>query len=201
MVKVYIEGGGESNSLRTDLRKAFQNFFISAGLNKKPRVVASGSRNEAFDDFCCAVRTLSDNDVALLLVDSEETFTKDDNSVEYLKKRDSWNFPNDVDSCLVHLMVVTMETWLIADPKSLQESFGAGFNSEVFSKVKDIETVSKEDAYSLLDKAFKDTPSKKYIKGKHSFRALACVDASKVCAVCKHANLFINKLKELESYM
>lgn len=55
-VKLFVEGGGDSNSLRTECRAAFSAFLQKAGLSGyMPRIVASGSRRAAFDDYCTSI--------------------------------------------------------------------------------------------------------------------------------------------------
>ena len=69
-MKLYVEGGGDANLLKTACRKGFSEFLKKAGLaGKLPRIVACGSRRNAYDSFCTAVGR---GERALLLVDSEE---------------------------------------------------------------------------------------------------------------------------------
>lgn len=68
-VKLFVEGGGVSKSLRTECRAAFSSFLQKSGLSGfMPRIVASGSRNEAYSDYCTA---LKNGENAVLLIDSE----------------------------------------------------------------------------------------------------------------------------------
>ena len=68
-VKLFVEGGGGSNALRTECRSAFRSFLQKAGLSgHMPRIVASGSRNSAYADYCTAIKN---GEHAALLVDSE----------------------------------------------------------------------------------------------------------------------------------
>ena len=56
MVKLYVEGGGDSQLLRTACRQGFAEFLGKAGLaGRMPRVVAGGSRSSTYDMFCTAV--------------------------------------------------------------------------------------------------------------------------------------------------
>lgn len=74
-ITVYVEGGGTSKDLRTRCREAFHNFLASAGLRGRfPRIVACGSRSDAFDRFRTAV-SHNASESCLLLVDSEEPIT------------------------------------------------------------------------------------------------------------------------------
>jgi hypothetical protein len=71
-VKIYVEGGGDQRKLKRECRRAFSKFFEKAEFKgKMPRVVACGSRNDSYADFCTAVKTSSTSELPLLLVDSE----------------------------------------------------------------------------------------------------------------------------------
>ena len=67
MVELYVEGGGDSAALRTACRQGFTQFITNAGIGQRPRVVACGSRRDAYDSYCTAVANGED---AVLLVDS-----------------------------------------------------------------------------------------------------------------------------------
>ena len=50
--------------------------FERAGLmGRMPRIVASGSRSDAYSDFCTAIKNVGPNDYVLLLDDSEAPVT------------------------------------------------------------------------------------------------------------------------------
>ena len=69
MVKVYVEGGGESKYLKSECRKNFKTFLEKASLkDNMPRVIAKGARQAAYDAYCIAH---GNGDSAVLLVDSE----------------------------------------------------------------------------------------------------------------------------------
>jgi hypothetical protein len=58
-VCVFVEGGGPHAKTQTACRKAFRLFFEKVlGDRPKPRIIASGSRDEAYNDFC---RSLENN--------------------------------------------------------------------------------------------------------------------------------------------
>jgi hypothetical protein len=131
MVKVFVEGGGHK-SLDIELRQAFSKLFAEAGIRNRPRVVACGARNAAYNGFCKAIEK---GENALLLVDSEDLVDpahdpdvsgEDAQPWAHLHKRDGWIQPakSTDDDC--HLMVVTMETWLVADKKTWPSFLGRG---------------------------------------------------------------------------
>jgi hypothetical protein len=55
-IKLFVEGGGDSKTLRTACREGFAEFLGKAGLKgSMPRIVACGGRGSAYNDFCTAV--------------------------------------------------------------------------------------------------------------------------------------------------
>lgn len=199
MVKVYIEGGGDCNSLKSELRRAFQHFFESAGVQKKPRVVASGSRHSAFKDFCCAMKTMNTNDVAILLVDSEVPVNSP-TALDHLRQYDKWQFPPNTTNDQIHLMTQCMETWLIADQDALTNYFGPHFAAKALPQYK-LEVTDKQTIYRSLDVALKNTPAESYNKGQHEFKVMFKINAKKVMKSCPSSARLVQTLKGLEDFM
>lgn len=125
---LYVEGGGNEGKrrgLKPECRRGFREFLLKADFDgRMPRIVACGSRGEAFDSFTTAC---SQGIAAALLVDSEGVVTKA--PVDHLKDRDKWDISNDVDHGCIHLMVQCMENWLLADKEALAAYFGHGFRA------------------------------------------------------------------------
>ena len=66
-MKLYVEGGGDAAALKTACREGFAKFLGKAGLaGRMPRIVACGSRADAYDSFCTAI---GNGEAAMLLVD------------------------------------------------------------------------------------------------------------------------------------
>jgi hypothetical protein len=135
VVKLYVEGGGHAAVLRTACREGFTQFIMKAGLKKRPRVVACGSRFDAYDSFWTAI---NNGDDAMLLIDSEEAVPGDcqqgENKSEWLpwphlkqREGDGWERPNGNADTDCHLMVQVMESWFLADRDTLKAFFGRGF--------------------------------------------------------------------------
>ena len=153
-VKVYVEGGGDSKTLRTACREGFSKFIRKAGFaGNMPRIVACGGREKAYDKFKTAVRN---KQAALLLVDAEGPVT-DSGPWADLKDREKWGRPVSVNDDQCHLMVQVMESWFLADPDSLKSFYGKGFRMEVLPKNQRIEQVSKRDIENRLEQATRDT--------------------------------------------
>ena len=180
-VKIYIEGGGDTDALRSELRQGFQSLFEKAGFQGRlPKVVACGSRNDAFDDFKTALKNKKDNEIVLLLVDSEEQVNGA--KWNHVKNRDGdqWEKPALVDEENIYFMVECMESWFLADKNALSVFYGEGFNANALPKTMPLEAVAKQVIYDALKLATKNTQKGEYGKGAHSFKILGALDATKV---------------------
>jgi len=211
MVKLYVEGGGDSQLLKTACRQGFAEFLGKAGLvGHMPRVVAGGSRNRAFDMFCTAIQS---GESALLLVDSEEAIkpvAQPGNAAlaadralwkpwVHLKQRlgDGWSMPDGSEDAQCHLMVQCMESWLLADRDVLSGFFGQGFKPAALPAVsRALEGLDKPLIYQALAQATGDCKTKTaYGKGDHSFKLLALIDPAKVFSASPWAQRFIETLQ------
>ena len=197
-IKVFVEGGGETNLLRRKCRQGFSKFFSKTGLEgRMPSIVASGSRRNAFDDFCAALRSPGKYDFIVLLVDSEEPVVAGSSPWQHLKARDSWNQPSDATDDQVHLMVQCMEAWFLADKNSLAAYYGNNFKQNALPARQDIENIAKNDILNGLKNATRSrVPKGEYGKGQHSFDILAQIDPAKVIAASPHAKRLVETLKE-----
>jgi hypothetical protein len=135
-VKLYVEGGGDSSTLKTACRAGFSDFLSKAGLKgKMPRIVACGSRRNAYDSSFCTAISIGED--ALLLVDSEAPVSADCQQGDaeswkpwrHLNNRqgDQWDKPSNSEDAHCHLMVQCMEAWFLADRDTLQNFFTRHF--------------------------------------------------------------------------
>ncbi len=195
VIKLYVEGGGDSNSLHSRCREGFRRFLEKAGLEgQMPRIVACGSRQSAYDKFTTA-RENGDN--ALLLVDSEVKVTEESPWKQLAKE--GFNVPLKATDDHCHLMVLCMESWFMADEEALSAFFGQGFNTKALPKNSNIESISKEEIFKSLEKASLKCKTKgAYGKGEHSFSILATIDPEKVASASPWANRFLSTLKRLK---
>lgn len=211
MVKLYVEGGGDAAALKTACREGFAKFLGKAGLTgRMPRVVACGSRADAYDSFCTAVRS---GEAAMLLVDSEAPVVaaaqpgdaaKGEDREHWLpwlhlqqRQGDGWKKPDGSDDLQCHLMVQCMEAWLVADRETLKKFFGQGFKESALPPVTNsLERTDKQKIYAALATATRDCKTKSaYGKGEHSFKLLALVDPGKVMAASPWAKRFVETLQ------
>lgn len=116
-VAIYMEGGGVSDESKAALRQGMDAFLTPLKEAARARswrwkVVCCGPRAEAFDAFIRALRT-GEAAVTALLIDAEGPVTT--SPCAHLRSRDGWDLSGVADD-LVHLMIQTMETWIVADP-------------------------------------------------------------------------------------
>ena len=105
-------------------RKAARNKALSW------KLVCCGSRDETFKRFRDAVNS-SPGAVNVLLVDAEEPVSQSPR--RHLQDRDRWDL-SSIGEDTVHLMVQTMEAWIVADSEALKDYYGQGLQGEQTSE-------------------------------------------------------------------
>lgn len=191
--KLYVEGGGDSKSLKAACRRGFRKFLERAGVaGQMPRIVACGGRQNVFKDFQTAQNT--DDGRPMLLVDAEEP-VQASSAWEHLSARDHWNRPPTSTDNQCHLMVQVMESWFLADRAALQSFYGQGFNANALSGNTNIEQISKKHVYRDLANATRHTQKSWYNKHSHSFDILATLCPERVEAASSFAKLFLEALR------
>ena len=195
-VKIYVEGGGNARDLRTRCRTGFSTFFEKACLaGRMPRIIACGSRNDAYDRFCTACQNRLADEFIVLLVDSEGPVADGDGPWQHLARRDHWTMPREATEGQAHLMVQCMEAWFLADRDALAAYFGNGFKPGALPGARKIEEVDKGDVFTGLRNATRQCRKGPYGKGRRSFDILERIDPAKVRAVSPHAKRLIVTLR------
>jgi len=199
-VYVYAEGGGDSDALKSELRQGMAAFFgkIPDLAGRRPRVVACGGREQAFDQFKTA---LAQGKNALLLVDSEDLpdprhQPPPDGHWQpwaHLKKQAGWDTPASAKETDCHLMVPCMEGWFIADWSVLVNYFGTGFRTDLKPPQKP-EELTKQKVYQVLAQATRSSRKGSYGKGAHSFELLGQLDPTKVLGASPWAKRLVDEL-------
>ena len=154
------------------------------------KLVPCGPRGEAFRGFRNAARN-PDGVVVLLLVDAEGPVAT--GPCEHLQAGDGWDLAA-VDARSVHLMVQTMEAWIVADADALKRYYGQSFNARLLPKATDLESVGKSDIEGSLRRATEHTGKRRYHKIRHASDLLQRVDAEKVKARCRHCRRLFDEL-------
>ena len=169
-VTIYLEGGGDSEGLRSRCREGFRKLFQNCGFKRMPKLVACGGRGNAFHRFSTAHIDGKEN--AILLVDSEDPIVDIEKTWHHLKLRDNWDKPNGAQDKQVLLMTTCMETWIIADRAALRAFYNSDFTENQLPLLANLEGRERHAIQQALQNATKDCTNK-YEKGKRSFEVLA----------------------------
>ena len=187
-IKLYVEGGGDSEGLRRRAREAFSRFFRKAFAGRQFAVIACGARSAAFDRFKTALQ-MEREVFSMLLVDSEGPVVAP-TAWGHLKAQaqDRWDRPPRASDEQGHLMVQCMEAWLLTDRAALALYYGNGFSEAAIPNWQLIEGVPKKDLFDVLARATAGSKTKgPYSKSKHSWDLLALIDPARVRTAAPHA--------------
>ncbi|NNC18780.1 DUF4276 family protein [Corallococcus exiguus] len=198
-IRLYIEGGGNTNYGKARLRAGFGQFFEeivqrARRRNVRWQLILCGPRDAAFDGFRHA---LKDHPSAfnILLVDSEGPVSKP--PWAHLATRDPWQRPENASDDSCQLMVQTAEAWLMADPEALQGYYGKGFALGSLPKTNSVEAIPKTVLEGALDKATQGTQKGRYHKIEHCSDLLGKVDPALVRARSVHCERLFTVLDGL----
>jgi hypothetical protein len=193
--KICIEGGGNHEYTLRTCKSAFVRYCekVVAPM-RMPRIVASGSRDEAYGDFMASL-SKGDYDVVALLVDSEDP-VRTALAIDHLRSRDHWQIPQ-TSANHMFLMVQCMESWFLADKDTLENYYGQGFLRNSLPARPNIEEIPKATVMSALEHASAPCQKKSYHKTNHGFAILALVKPMLVEAASQHAKLFNDFLRSL----
>ncbi len=198
-IRIYVEGGGEQKIGKEKVRQGFGQFFQKAlgESSTSIRVIACGGRSATFRDFKNGVDAHPDEFV-ILLVDSEARVVDGDTVWTHLKKRDpSWEKPLSTTEDQFHLMVQTMEAWLIADLQALQNFYKQHFNENPIPKNSNVEDIEKARLEPALQNASKNTTKGIYHKINHGPQLLGMIDPQRVQKASRHCKRLLDKLIEI----
>ena len=194
-VAIYMEGGGNSKDTKAALRVGMDGLLGTLKHSARDRrlrwkLVCCGPRDMAFRGFRDALQN-GDDSVIVLLVDAEGPVGT--TAREHLRTREGWDF-TDVDDDAVHLMVQTMETWIVADPEALRRYYGQGFNAGALPTRPNLEEEPKASVENSLAGATARTQKGRYHKIRHASALLGSMDAERVKASCRHCGRLFDEL-------
>ncbi|NNB87154.1 DUF4276 family protein [Corallococcus sp. AB032C] len=200
-IRLYIEGGGDTRYGKERLRAGFSKFFgalVDRGRSNNIRwvVIMCGPRDAAFKGF---KQALKDHPSAfnILLVDSEGPVNK--TPWAHLATRAPWPRPKNASDDSCHLMVQTVEAWLLADLVTLQQYYGKNFAVGRLPKATNVETIPKAALEPALVSATKATQKGEYHKIHHCSDLLGKVDPALVRARSAHCERLFTVLEGLLS--
>lgn len=194
-ILIYIEGaekGPAANRLRTGFRAFLAPLYELAqqkGIKLHPPIMC-GSGIEAYKDFQTGLRS-NKQAINILLVDAEKPVTENISAWGHLNC-DSLG----LDDSHCHLMVQTMEAWLIADKVALAEFYQQGFNQNALPQNPRVEEVSKTDLLDGLRRATEKTSKGRYHKTIHAPEILKRLDVAKVRQAASHCERLFQTLTE-----
>jgi hypothetical protein len=147
-------------------------------------VIACGSRDAAYAAFQLASRK-HPGAFNILLVDSDGPVRT--SASAHLSAAHRWDL-TAADENQIHLMVQTMEAWLIADPEALAEFYKHGYVGSSLPATRNVEEISKDDLVPALKRATRDASKGEYHKTRHAFDLLARIDPEKVRGRAPHCD-------------
>ena len=195
-----MEGGGDTAATKAALRQGMDGFLrdlktLAREKSLRWKLVCCGGRDQAFKRFSNA-RINSEASIVVLLVDAEGPVTAEPR--DHLATRDDWRLA-DASNKHIHLMVQTMEAWIVADHATLQSYYGQGFNTNLLPKANNLETVAKTRVADALERATRATQKGSYHKIRHASDLLVRIDPKTVGQRCPNClRLFTVLGKEIE---
>ena len=134
-IRIYVEGGGNDRFTWRKIREGFGEFLgplreLARSRHIGWHVIPCGSRSETIKD-CMIGSRRNPGAFNVLLVDSESQVVLPRR--EHLRQQDGWDVSSlNEDQC--HFMAQTVEAWLIADPETLANYYGQGFQRTALPK-------------------------------------------------------------------
>nr|WP_240807940.1 DUF4276 family protein [Polyangium spumosum] len=198
-VWIFVEGGGSTREVQAALRLGFSNLFTKAlGTRRKPSVIVSGGRDQAFKEWQRALKTNPEK-LSLLLVDSEGPVPEGAAPWACLQARTGdthWSKPQGTTDDQLHLMVQAMEAWFFADRDALLRFYGKDFQPGALPARQDVENIPKPELAKALAHASRDTTKGSYTKH-HGFALIGQIDPAKLRAASPWAARFFDHLLAL----
>ena len=136
-----------------------------------PRLVACGGRDSAFEKFKIGHASASEGDFVALLIDSEDPAVDIEKTWQHVSKRDGWQKPPGAEDSQVLFMTTCMETWIMADPQTLEQHFGQNLQKSALLPGMGLEQRDRKEVLKALEHATRNCPAP-YTKGPKSFEVL-----------------------------
>ena len=193
-ISIYMEGGGKGKGQKAMLRVGMDAFLAEIKNTCREKnwhwnLVPCGSRDQAYKRF-----RKGKADILVLLVDSEDPVSLA--PTDHLAARDGWNL-NGVDDGHIHLMVQSMEAWIVADPDALAAYYGQHFQANALPRRQNLEEENKVDIARALDQSTQGTQKGKYHKIQHARHLLQRIDPTIVRKRCPHCDRLFKTLLDL----
>lgn len=169
---IYLEGGGDSKELHIRCREGFRKLLENCGFQGRlPRLTACGGRAATFGDFQTGHASTGDSDYVAMLIDSEEPLDDLEATWRHLHHRDGWDRPAGAADEQVLFMTTCMETWIVADRKTLAVHYGTKLQESALPSLHAPESRPRQEIQEKLAHATRKCGNA-YAKGKKSFEVL-----------------------------
>ena len=170
--EIFVEGGGESNFLKSRCRDGFRLLLEKSGFaGRMPKIHPSGDGAAALRRFRKAVSDGRRSDYVGVLIDSEDPVDNINEPWDHLSKRQGsiWQRPDDACDDQVLFMTTCMETWIAADREALREAYARrGINENALPPLDALESRNPQDVFNRL----KNGTNNQFDKGEESFKIL-----------------------------
>ena len=199
-IAIYMEGGGVTASGKASLRQGMSEFLgevreAARRKNLRWKLTPCGSRTETRDAFLNALEKARDF-CNVLLVDSESPVADPSRPIDHLRSHDGWRF-DSVQNESIHLMIQTMETWIICDVRALEGFYGQSLATGPLPRARNPELVAKADIAAALERATANAKKGKYHKIHHAGRLLERIDAALVRQCCPSCERLFRTLLDI----
>lgn len=197
-VHLFIEGGGQDHTGRKRLRQGFSALLEplkQKGLANRVRwdFVMCGATEEAYEQFCDARPRHAG--LCVLLVDADGPLQGE--PWDHLQKRSGKLQRPATDACC-HLMVETMEAWLLCDLDEVARYYGKAFRRGILPRPEQAERTRKTQLEQDLKRATETTQKGEYHKIRHAADLLERISFDKVR---EHSRSFRRLVDTLTSYI
>jgi len=198
VVKLYVEGGGDTKALHSRCRQGFRELLENCGFKgRMPQIIACVGRQDAFEMFLTATMDRDTTSFPILLVDSEEividvNFNLDSPIAwKHILKIDKFTRPSAANNIQAQLMATCMETWIMADHSAIIQFFGPNTIRNSLLPVHELEKRGRHEVQdTLVHATSKCGRHKSYNKGRHSFGILGILSPEKLQTNLPHFHRF-----------
>ena len=173
--EIFVEGGGESNFLKSRCREGFRLLLEKSGFEgRMPKIHPSGDGADAVRRFRKTAADSHHSNYVGVLIDSEDPVENINKPWEHLRKRggSDWQRPSGTGDDQVLFMTTCMETWIAADHEALRKRFPRDFNGNRLPASNGLEHRHRNVVLTALRQATND----RYSKGAISFELLGSLN-------------------------
>jgi len=182
-LRLYVEGGGDSQEGKACLRAGFNEFLRQVreacrSAQVRWNLTCAKCDSETIKAFLNSVRQYRQAWTAVLI--DADCCHKDGAA-------DAWELMckrhrdiHDVERSQCHVMVYKMESWFLADPDALEQHFGKGFDRTVLPKLENFEQVSGAAVDDYLRKALRSINRREYHKIQDAGKLLHLLNPDRV---------------------